>query len=154
MDDDDSSGISSSDYGDVISGNVRRSDVKMGSRQPKATVAKGLRRRSAGEENSEAVHYSLQQINSDLARILTLLNTRPPAFSYPSAAQGSFGVEPVAQPYADTIRGPRVTPVYADSVQGIQAQSPYQPGPLPDSYHMRGAGVAVLPSRQAHTHNL
>lgn len=32
FDDDDSSGISSSDYGDVISGNVRRSDVKMGSR--------------------------------------------------------------------------------------------------------------------------
>ena len=126
----------------------------MGSRQTKAAVLKGLRRHSAGDESSEAVQYSLQQINTDLARILTLLKTRPPAFAYPTVTQASFGAKPVTQPFTETVRGSRITPVYPESSRGIQAQASYQAGPLPDSYHMRGAGVPVLPSRQSQTHNL
>ena len=126
----------------------------MGSRQAKAAVIQGLRRHSAGDESSEAVQYSLQQINTDLSRILTLLNTRPPAFTYPSVTQASFGTEPVTQPFTDTVRGSRVTPVYPESSRGIQAQVPYQAGPVPESYRVRAAGVPVLPIRQGQTHNL
>ena len=63
----------------------------MGSRQPKPAI----RRYSAGDETSEAVQYSLQQINSDLARILRLLSTRPQAFGYSSVTQGPLAAEPV-----------------------------------------------------------
>ncbi|XP_020608436.1 uncharacterized protein LOC110047046 isoform X2 [Orbicella faveolata] len=135
VDDDDSSGISSSDYGDVISGNVRRSDVKTG-RQPKVAIPKSLRKPTTGEESSEAVQYSLQQINTDLARILTLLRTRPPAFTYPT----------VTQPIPDALRGSRVTPVYPEASHSSQGQFAYQPGPLAQPYQLRGAGVPVVPA--------
>ena len=180
LDDDDSSGISSSDYGDVISGNVRRSDVKMGSRQPKPAV----RRYSAGDETSEAVQYSLQQINSDLARILRLLSTRPQAFGYSSVTQGPlaaepvrhqsgvtqtpfvsepvrhpssvtqapFVPEPVTQPFADSFRGSRVTSAYPESRHGFHTQAPYQPGPEP--LYLRSAGGPVLSSHRGQAQNL
>lgn len=126
----------------------------MGSRQPKAAVPTVLRRHSAGDESSEVVQHSLQQINTDLARILTLLRTRPPAFTYPSVTPVSLGAEPVTQPFADPVRGSRVTPIYPESSHGIQSQVPYQSGPVPEPYQMRGAGVPVLPIRQGQAHSL
>lgn len=154
IDDDDSSGISSSDYGDAISGNVRRSDVKNRSRQPKKAPGRGVKRHSVGDENSEAVQYSLQQINNDLSRILKLLSSRPPAFAYPPVTQPSFATEPVTQPFPDNIRGSRVSSSFPESTLGTQAQSPYTAGPVSEPYPMRSAGVPVLPGRQSHIHNL
>lgn len=148
VDDDDSSGISSSDYGDVISGNVRRSDIKTG-RQPKVTIPKSLRKPSTGEESSEAVQNSLQQINTDLARILTLLRTKPPAFTYPTVTQTPLRAEQVTQPIPDALRGSRVTPVYPEASHSSQSQFAYQPGPLPQTYQLRGAGVPVVPAGTA-----
>lgn len=116
----------------------------MGSRQPKITIPKSLRKPSTGEESSEAVQYSLQQINTDLARILTLLRTRTPAFTYPTVTQTPLRAEQVTQPFPDAIRGSRVTPVYPEASQG---QIPYQSGSVTEPYHVRGAGVPVLPSQ-------
>ncbi|PFX32468.1 Centrosomal protein of 164 kDa [Stylophora pistillata] len=146
LDDDDSSGISSSDYGDIISGNVRRSDVKMGSRQPKVALPRNLRKPSTGDESSEAVHYSLQQINTDLARILTLLQTRAPSFTHPSVTPGPFRAEHVTQPFPDALREPRVAPVYPEASRVSQAQVPYHPGTVTDPYLSRGASVPVVPT--------
>lgn len=153
IDDDDSSGISSSDYGDAISGNVRRSDVKNRSRQPKKAPGRGVKRHSVGDENSEAVQYSLQQINNDLSRILKLLSSRPSAFAYPPVTQPSFATEPVTQPFPDNIRGSRVSSSFPESTLGTQAQSPYTAGPVSEPYPMRSTGVPVLPGRQSHIHN-
>ena len=89
-----------------------------------------------------------------MSRILKLLNTRPPAFTYPSVTQAAFGTEPVTQPFTETVRGSRVTPVYPESSRGIQAQAPYQAGPVPESYHMRAAGGPVLPIRQGQAKTL
>lgn len=150
VDDDDSSGISSSDYGDAISGNVRRSDVKTGSRQLKPATLRGVGRSSVSSENSEAVQYSLQQINTDLTRILNLLGSRPPVFAYPSVTQPPFGAEPATQPFPNSVKNSRVTSVYPDTLRGIQAQPPYQPSPGSESYHARGSGVH---SRQGQVHN-
>ena len=176
LDDDDSSGISSSDYGNVISGNVRRSDVKIGSRQPKPAV----RRYSAGDETSEAVQYSLQQINSDLARILRLLSTRPQAFGYSSVTQEPLVAEPVrhpsgvrqapfvsepvthpssvtqapfvSEPVTQPFRGSRVTSAYPESRHGFHERAAYQPGPQP--LYLRSAGGPVLSGHGGQAHNL
>lgn len=118
----------------------------MGSRQPKITIPKSLRKPSTGEESSEAVQYSLQQINTDLARILTLLRTRTPAFTYPTVTQTPLRAEQVTQPFPDAIRGSRVTPVYPEGSLGSQGQIPYQSGSVTEPYHVRGAGVPVLPT--------
>ena len=149
---------------------MRRSDVKIGSRQPKPAI----RRYSAGDETSEAVQYSLQQINSDLARILRLLSTRPqalvaepvrhssgvsqaPFVSEPvrhpsSVTQAPFVPEPVTQPFVDSFRGSRVTSAYPESRHGFHAQAPYQPGPEP--LYLRGAGGPVLSGHRGQAHNL
>lgn len=71
-----------------------------------------------------------------------------------TVTQASLGAEQVTQPFADTVRGSRVTPVYPELSRGIQAQAPYQSGPVPEPYLVRGAGVPVLPGRQGQTHNL
>lgn len=118
----------------------------MGSRQPKITIPKSLRKPSTGEESSEAVQYSLQQINTDLARILTLLRTRTPAFTYPTVTQTPLRAEQVTQPFPDAIRGSRITPVYPEGSHGSQGQIPYQSGSVTEPYHVRGAGVPVLPT--------
>lgn len=118
----------------------------MGSRQPKVTTSKSLRKPSTGEESSEAVQYSLQQINTDLARILTLLRTRTPAFTYPTVTQTPLRAEQVTQPFPDTISGSRVTPVYPEASHSSQGQVAYQPGPMGQPYQLRGAGVPVVPA--------
>ena len=133
----------------------------MGSRQPKVTIPKSLRKPSTGEESSEAVQYSLQQINTDLARILTLLRTRTPAFTYPTVTQTPLRAEQVTQPFRDALSGSRVTSVYPDASHNIQSQVAYQPGPMAQPYPLRGAGVPVvpaggpvLPGRQGQTQSL
>lgn len=133
----------------------------MGSRQPKVTIPKSLRKTSTGEESSEAVQYSLQQINTDLARILTLLRTRTPAFTYPTVTQTPLRTEQVTQPFPDSIRGSHVTPVYPETNHGSQGEVPYQAGPVSEPYQLRGAGVPVvpaggpvLPGRQGQTQSL
>ena len=133
----------------------------MGSRQPKVTIPKSLRKPSTGEESSEAVQYSLQQINTDLARILTLLRTRTPAFTYPTVSQTPLRAEQVTQPFSDGLSGSRVTPVYPEASLGSQGQVAYQPGSLAQPHQLRGAGVpvvsagvAVLPGHQVQTPSL
>ena len=133
----------------------------MGSRQPKVTIPKSLRKASTGEESSEAVHYSLQQINTDLARILTLLRTRPPAFTYPTVTQTPLRAEQITQPIPDALRGSHVTPVYPEASHSSQGQFAYQPSPLAQPYQLRGAGVPVgppatasLPGHQVQTQSL
>ena len=133
---------------------MRRSDVKIGSRQPKPAI----RRYSAGDETSEAVQYSLQQINSDLARILRLLSTRPqalvaePVRHSSGVTQAPFVPEPVTQPFADSFRGSRVTSAYPESRHDFRAQAPYQPGAEP--LYLRSAGGPVLSSHRGQAHNL
>lgn len=112
------------------------------------TIPKSLRKPSTGEESSEAVQNSLQQINTDLARILTLLRTKPPAFTYPTVTQTPLRTEQVTQPIPDALRGSRVTPVYPGASHS-QSQFAYQPGPLPQTYQLRGAGVPVVPAGTA-----
>ena len=133
----------------------------MGSRQPKVTIPKSLRKTSTGEESSEAVQYSLQQINTDLARILTLLRTRSPAFTHPTVTHTPLRAEQVTQSFPDAIRGARVTPVYPESSHGSQGPVPYQAGPVAEPYQLRGTGVPVvptggpvLPGRQGQTQSL
>lgn len=123
------------------------------------TIPKSLRKPSTGEESSEAVQYSLQQINTDLARILTLLRTRTPAFTYPTVTP--LRAEQVTQPFPDALSGSRITSVYPDASHNIQSQVAYQPGPLAQPYQLRGAGVPVvpvggpvLPGRQGQTQSL
>ena len=110
------------------------------------TIPKSLRKPSTGEESSEAVQHSLQQINTDLARILTLLRTKPPAFTYPTVTQTPLRAEQVTQPIPDTLRGSRVAPVYPEASHSSQGQFTYQPGPLAQTYQLRGAGVPVVPA--------
>ena len=98
------------------------------------------------------MHYSLQQINTDLGRILKLLSTQRPAFTYPSVTQAPLLAEPVMQPFADSARGSRVTPVYPESSHVFQAQAPYQSGP--ESLHLRGTGVPVPSGHQGQPRNL
>ena len=133
----------------------------MGSRQPKVSIPKSLRKPSTGEESSEAVQYSLQQINTDLARILTLLRTRTPAFTYPTVTQTPLRAEQVTQPFPDALSGSRVTSVYPGASHNLQSQVAYQPGPLAQPYPLRGTGVPVvpaggpvLPGRQGQTQSL
>ena len=109
------------------------------------TIPKSLRKPSTGEESSEAVQHSLQQINTDLARILTLLRTKPPAFTYPTVTQTPLRAEQVTQPIPDAPRGSLVTPVYPEASHSNQGQFAYQPGPLAQTYQLRGAGVPVVP---------
>lgn len=113
------------------------------------TIPKSLRKLSTGEESSEAVQHSLQQINTDLARILTLLRTKPPAFTYPTVTQTPLRAEQVTQPIPDTLRGSRVAPVYPEASHSSQGQFAYQPGPLAQTYQLRGAGVPVVPAGTA-----
>ena len=114
------------------------------------TIPKSLRKPSTGEESSEAVQYSLQQINTDLARILTLLRTKPPAFTYPTVTQTPLRAEQVTQPIPDALRGSRVTPVYPEASHSSQGQfASYQPAPLAQTYQLRGAGVPVVPGGTA-----
>ena len=113
------------------------------------TIPKSLRKPSTGEESSEAVQNSLQQINTDLARILTLLRTKPPAFTYPTVTQSPLRAEQVTQPIPDSLRGSRVTPVYPEASHGTQGQFAYQPGPLAQTYQLRGAGASVVPAGTA-----
>ena len=113
------------------------------------TIPKSLMKPSTGEESSEAVQNSLQQINTDLARILTLLRTKPPAFTYPTVTQTPLRTEQVTQPIPDALRGSRVTPVYPEASLSSQGQFAYQPGPLPQTYQLRGSGVPVVPAGAA-----
>lgn len=118
----------------------------MGSRQPKVALPRSLRKPSTGEESSEVVHHSLQQINTDLARILTLLQTRTPSFTYPTVTQTPLRAEQVTQPFSDALRAPRVTPVYPEANHVSQGQVPFQPGTVTEPYHLRSAGVPVIPT--------
>lgn len=152
----------------------------MGSRQPKPAV----RRYSAGDESSEAVQYSLQQINSDLARILRLLGTRPQAFGYSSVTQGPLIAEPVRHqsgvtqtPFvSEPVRHPSsvtqapfvpqpVTQPFADSFRGSRVTSAYPESrhgfhaqapyqPGPEPLYLRSAGGPVLSSHRGQAHNL
>lgn len=134
----------------------------MGSRQPKRTISKSLRKTSTGEENSEAVQSSLQHINTDLARILTLLQTRTPAFTNPTVTQSPLRVDQVTRPFPDSIRGSRVTPVYPEASPATHGQVPYQAGiAVAEPYQSRGPGVPVLnaggpvaPAHQGQTQSL
>ena len=110
------------------------------------TIPKSLRKPATGEESSEAVQYSLQQINTDLARILTLLRTRPPALTYPAVTQTPLRAEQLTQPIPDAFRGSRVTPVYPEAGHSGQGQFAYQPGHPAQPYQLSGAGVPVVPS--------
>ena len=133
----------------------------MGSRQPKMALPRNLRKPSTGEDSSEAVHYSLQQINTDLARILTLLQSRTPSFTYPSVTPAPFRAKHVTQPFPDALREPLAAPVYPEGSRVSQAQAPYQSGTATEPYRSRGAGVPVIPtggpavpSRQGQTSTL
>ena len=74
-DDDDSSGFSSSDYGDIINNGIRVPVDSYGHGiQRRATIPK-LGSRSQGVA-TQRVETSLHQINGDLSRILSLLHSR------------------------------------------------------------------------------
>ena len=117
----------------------------MGSRQPKMALPRNQRKPSTGD-SSEAVHYSLQQINTDLARILTLLQSRTPSFTYPSVTPAPFRAKYVTQPFPDALREPLAAPVYPEGSRASQAQAPYQSGTATEPYRSRGAGVPVVPT--------
>ena len=123
MENDDSSGVSSSEYGDVVNGDVRGSDVRLRARKPKLRGSSSRQR-----QDTTVMQSSLQHINTDLARILSLL-------------------ERTTVPYSSTSAPPQPYPEFIPA-RGIHAQAPYSVAPLASSFGLSSLGPSPYSGSQ------